>query len=244
MPLTLPQLNARIERCTKCPRLVAHCRLVAREKRAAYHDHNYHGKPVPNFGAPAARMLIVGLAPGAHGANRTGRMFTGDRSGDFLYRALHETGFANQATSVADGDGLQLTDALITGAAHCAPPGNKPSPVELENCAPFLSDTFDLLLPKLRVVVCLGKLALDATLRLYQSRGWIEKLSPYRFGHGAAFSFAPVSAKRGKIEPPRILCSYHPSQQNTFTGRLTRQMLRALFDRARQTLSTDDHHVY
>ena len=237
---TLPQLNARIERCAKCPRLVAHCRRVAKEKRAAYRDHDYHGKPVPNFGDPKARLLIVGLAPGAHGANRTGRMFTGDRSGDFLFRALYETGFANQPESVATNDGLRLADALITAAGHCAPPGNKPTPVELANCAPFLDATIDLL-PRLSVVVCLGKLAMDAALLAYERRAWIAKRTPYRFAHGAAFKFEPVAtAGIRAAPPPTMLCSYHPSQQNTFTGRLTRQMLRDVFVLARQMLPTDE----
>lgn len=223
-PLRLEQLNRRIVSCRLCGRLVRHRERVAEEKRAAYRHETYHGKPVPNFGdlTGDARVLVVGLAPGAHGANRTGRMFTGDRSGDFLYRAMHDAGLANQPTSTHAGDGLTLRRTLVTAAAHCAPPDNKPDNEELAACAPFLDETFDLN-ADLRVAVCLGRIALDALLRMYLRRGWIDKLAPYKFAHGVEHAIA------GR---PTILCSYHPSQQNTFTGRLTREMLRAIFERA------------
>lgn len=233
--ITLTTLNRTILACEQCERLRNHCRKVAREKRAAYREETYHGRPVPNF-LPAihparARLLVVGLAPAAHGANRTGRMFTGDRSGDFLYRAMHASGFATQPTATHTGDGLELIGAIITAAAHCAPPDNKPTRDELANCAQYLSRTIDLL-SELRVVLCLGKLALDAVLRDFrgrgQGRGWIDRLAPYRFAHAAEY----------RIETPGrsllLLCSYHPSQQNTFTGRLTDGMLRAVFERARE----------
>ncbi|MEX2214385.1 MAG: uracil-DNA glycosylase [Phycisphaeraceae bacterium] len=228
---SLSQLNEAIVACRLCPRLIKHCRIVAVEKRAAYRNDIYHGLPVPNLlSKDAVKLLIVGLAPGAHGANRTGRMFTGDRSGDFLFRAMFETGFANQAVAVSLNDGLQLIGAVITASAHCAPPGNKPTPEELARCTPFLERTFDLL-PQARVVLCLGRLALDAVLRLYKSRGWIARQADYRFGHGTLFdSFT------GEGKPPAILCSFHPSQQNTFTGRLTPKMLREVFEQAREQI--------
>ncbi len=199
---------------------------MARLKTARFKHQDYHGRPVPNFGDPAARLLIVGLAPAAHGANRTGRMFTGDRSGDWLFRAMFETGFANQPNAEAIGDGLELMDTMITAAAHCAPPGNKPTTQELMNCAHYLDQTFAAL-PRLSVVLCLGRIAFDALLKLYQRQGWIEKRSGYKFGHGVAHPMA------GAVP---ILCSYHPSQQNTFTGRLTRPMLRGVFEQARSIM--------
>ena len=229
---TLGQLNRQIVACERCLRLRKHCRKVAQQKRASYRDQTYHGKPVANFIPTCdphhARLLVVGLAPGAHGANRTGRMFTGDRSGDFLFRAMHEAGFCNQPTATDLRDGLELHDAAITAAGHCAPPGNKPTSEELANCAPFFDQTFDLL-TRLRVVVCLGKIAMDATLKLYKRHGWIDKLSPYKFAHAAEH---PIH------NAPLILCSYHPSQQNTFTGRLTPDMLAAVFHRARQAIES------
>ena len=228
---SLASLNQAILACRSCPRLIRHCTKVAQEKRASYRDDTYHGKPVPNFlSTRTARLLIVGLAPGAHGANRTGRMFTGDRSGDFLYRAMHETGFASQAESVSCDDGLKLKDTVITAAAHCAPPGNKPTPHELANCSPFLEQTFDLL-PKLRVVLCLGRLALDAVLKLYKALGYVRRLADHPFRHGACFT-----AFQGKPAPPAVLCSFHPSQQNTFTGRLTPAMLRKVFQQAHELI--------
>ncbi len=222
----LSELDARIVRCRKCPRLIEHCRETARVKRASYRDQAYWGKPVPNFGDPAARLLVVGLAPAAHGANRTGRMFTGDRSGDFLYRAMHRAAFANQAEATSRDDGLVLQDALITAACHCAPPGNKPTGDEMAACATWLDKTFDAL-PRLRVALCLGKIGLDAMLRLYKRRGWINTMSPYKFGHAAEHDIDGA---------PTLLCSYHPSQQNTFTGRLTDEMLLNVFRRARKLI--------
>ncbi len=223
---TWRSLQQSIVRCDRCERLIAHCTRVAREKRAAHRNERYWGKPVPDFGSPRARLLIVGLAPGAHGANRTGRMFTGDRSGDFLNRALHETGFANQAASERRGDGLVLQDACITAAVHCAPPGNKPTRDEFEECAAHLTATFDSM-RALRGVVALGGIAFRAALLQFRARGWLADGTAPRFGHGA-FSRSP-----GR---PFLLASYHPSQQNTFTGRLTPPMLRDVFERARDEI--------
>ena len=209
---------------------------MAVEKRAAFLNDHYHGKPVGNFGDPDARLLIVGLAPAAHGANRTGRMFTGDRSGGFLFRAMYEAGFASQPDAVHARDGLKLTGAMITAACHCAPPANKPTREELQNCEPWLDATFDLL-PDLRVVVCLGKIGMDALLRFCKRRGWITKLAPYKFAHAAEHHISPLVDSQ---KPPlTVLCSYHPSQQNTFTGKLTAPMLHDVFERAHQLTCTD-----
>lgn len=221
-------LNRRIMACERCPRLRAHCRGIARQKRAAFRCESYHGRPVPNFGDAEARLLIVGLAPAAHGANRTGRMFTGDRSGDFLYRAMHETGFASQSHATDRNDGLVLRDAMITAAVHCAPPGNRPTPSEMEHCRPFLSETV-LGLEDLRVVLCLGQIAFRTMLRYYRDCALVTRLSGYRFGHGEEYEIPGA---------PAVLCSYHPSQQNTFTGRLTASMLRKVFLRARDLMET------
>lgn len=180
---------------------------------------------MPSFGPFDAKVLLIGLAPGAHGANRTGRMFTGDRSGDFLYRALYETGFANQPTSVAADDGPALTDCYITAPVRCAPPDNKPNPLEFDACRPFLKRELALL-PSVQVVVALGNLALQAYLRVLRDAGRIEKFSPYPFGHGAVY--------RIQADLPALLCCYHPSQQNTQTGRLTADMMRALLWEARR----------
>jgi uracil-DNA glycosylase family 4 len=229
----LQQLNERIVACERCPRLREHCQSVAREKRAAYRDWDYWGRAVPNF-LPSradgtnqperARLLMVGLAPAAHGANRTGRMFTGDRSGDFLYRALYEAGLASQPEATDRDDGLVLYDIVITAPLHCAPPANKPTRQELANCSDYFEQTFDAL-PQLRGVITLGKIGHDAVLRLYKQRGWIRALSDHPFAHGAVHTF--------DHGVPGILCTYHPSQQNTFTGRLTPAMLREVFQRAR-----------
>lgn len=196
-------------------------------KRRAYRDWEYWGKPVPAFGDPAARLLILGLAPAAHGANRTGRMFTGDRSGDWLYRALHQAGFASQPESVHRDDGLELQDAYITASARCAPPENKPLPGEIRNCRVFLERELEIL-RNLRVVVALGKIAFDNYLDLLKARGLIGARAPYAFGHGVEYRF-------GKKEPV-LIGSYHPSQQNTFTGKLTEKMLLDVFRRARRLL--------
>ena len=199
---------------------------MAEVKRRAYRDWEYWGKPVPPFGDPRARLLVIGHAPAAHGGNRTGRMFTGDRSGDFLYRALYETGFASQPTSRARDDGLALTDAYITAAVRCAPPDNKPSPQEFERCRPYLERELDLL-ANLRVVVGLGKLAFDAYLGILRGRGVIRTRAAFAFGHNAAYEIPGA---------PVLIGSYHPSQQNTSTGRLTAEMLREVFERARAYL--------
>jgi len=214
-------LQQRIVQCRRCPRLIAYCQEVARTKRRAWLDWDYWGKPVPSFGDPAARLLIVGLAPGAHGANRTGRMFTGDRSGDFLYRSLYRAGFASQPESTHAEDGLRLSDAWIAASAHCAPPDNKPTPEELRNCRPYLERELDLL-TNLRVVVALGKVAFDTCLGILKSRRAIERLADFRFGHGALYDNLS----------PALLASYHPSQQNTSTGRLTQAMLDDIFAQA------------
>jgi uracil-DNA glycosylase len=221
----LSTLQETITACRLCPRLCDYTAKVAETKRRAYRDWDYWGRPVPSFGDPQARVMILGLAPGAHGSNRTGRMFTGDRSGDILYKVLHKTGFASQASSVSREDGLTLTGAYITASAHCAPPGNKPLPEELRNCRPYLVQELDLL-SNLRVVVCLGKIAWDVYLEILKSRGVIGSRAPFRFGHGAEYETAAGL--------PRLLGSYHPSQQNTSTGKLTEKMLTDVFRRARK----------
>ena len=214
-------LQKEITGCNLCPRLRAHCREVARVKRRAYLDWEYWGKPVPSFGDPKARLLIIGLAPGAHGANRTGRMFTGDKSGDWLFRAMHETGFASQAESVSRGDGLELKDAYICASARCAPPDNKPLPEEVRACRPYLARELALL-PNVRAVMALGRLAFDNYLTHLRDNGEIESRASFAFGHGLVHDLTPP-----------LICSYHPSQQNTSTGKLTAAMLREVFDLAR-----------
>ena len=194
-------------------------------KRRAYREWEYWGKPVPSFGDPHARILILGLAPGAHGSNRTGRMFTGDRSGDTLYGVLHKVGLASQPASVSRNDGLTLHGAYITAAGRCAPPGNKPTPEELRNCRPYLEREIDLL-REVRVVVALGKIAFDVYLDVLKSRGQIQSRAPFIFGHG-------VEYVTGKGQP-HLIGSYHPSQQNTSTGRLTEPMLASVFQRAKE----------
>jgi uracil-DNA glycosylase len=212
-------LAARIAACRRCPRLVEWRELVAREKRAAFREETYWGRPVPGFGDPGARVLLLGLAPAAHGANRTGRMFTGDRSGDFLYAALHRAGMANQPTSVAAGDGLALRDCFIVAAVRCAPPANKPLPAERDNCASWLEAELALL-PHRRVVVCLGAFAWEAALRSPALIGGPPPKPRPRFGHGAEWG-------------PLLGC-FHPSQQNTFTGKLTPAMMDGVFERAKE----------
>ncbi|HEX2039571.1 MAG TPA: uracil-DNA glycosylase [Acidimicrobiales bacterium] len=214
---SLARVTAAVVECRACPRLVAWREQVAREKRAAFADEPYWGRPVPGFGDPAARLLVVGLAPAAHGGNRTGRVFTGDRSGDWLYRALHKAGFANQPTSAHAGDGLRLTGAYVAAAVRCAPPANKPTPDERDRCLPYLARELALLVD-VRVVVVLGQFGYDAVARLVGLR------PKPRFGHGAE-----VPLPDGRT----ILCSYHPSQQNTFTGTLTEAMFDAVLSRAR-----------
>jgi uracil-DNA glycosylase family 4 len=219
----LAALERRIVHCRRCPRLVAHRERVARERIARFRDQRYWGRPVPAFGDPAARVLVVGLAPAAHGGNRTGRIFTGDESGNWLYAALHRAGFANQPTSVSRDDGLRLTGAWVTAAARCAPPANRPTPAEIARCRPFLLRELELL-AQLRVVVALGKVGHDAFLAALRARGDVVPRPAPRFGHAAEHRLAS-----GLV----LLDSYHPSQQNTFTGKLTRAMLDAVFARAR-----------
>ena len=220
----LDVLQDRIAHCELCPRLRAHCREVAVTKRRAYRDQDYWGRPVPSFGDPRARLLVVGLAPGAHGANRTGRMFTGDASGDFLYAAMHATGWATQPVSTHRGDGLELIDCYITASARCAPPGNKPRPEELRTCRPYLEEELRLL-DRVQVVVALGRIAFDTCLTVF---GAVK--SRYEFAHDRAHELAP-----GK---PVLISSYHPSQQNTATGRLTQPMLRQVFRRAKEAVDS------
>jgi uracil-DNA glycosylase family 4 len=219
----LARLERRVIACERCPRLREYCARVAAGKRRAYRDQSYWGRPVPGFGDPLATLLIVGLAPAAHGANRTGRMFTGDSSGEWLYAALHRHGFASQAQAIARGDGLQLTGAYIAAAARCAPPDNRPSRDELANCRPWLEAELAML-SRVRVVVTLGAIAHESYLR---AAGWWDALPPRerpRFAHGAE-SVLPDSR--------RLISSYHPSRQNTQTGRLTRAMWNAIFAAAR-----------
>jgi uracil-DNA glycosylase family 4 len=219
------RLNDQIVACGRCPRLRAHCLRTAEAKRRAYLEWDYWGRPVPNFGVPQAMLLIVGLAPAAHGANRTGRMFTGDNSGLWLYRALHRAGFANQAESTHVCDGLRLIDAAITAIVHCAPPSNKPEPQEVAACQQWLAETLNLVEP--RVILALGHLAWRGVVDEALRRGWLSGSRP-RFGHGAA-----VHLDAGRA----LLGSYHPSQQNTFTGRLTEAMLDAVLQRARELIA-------
>jgi uracil-DNA glycosylase family 4 len=218
----LRQLNDEVVACTRCPRLVAYREQVAREKRRAYRDCEYWGRPVPGFGDPNARVLVLGLAPGAHGSNRTGRPFTGDASGKFMYPVLYETGFANQPNATHCDDGLKLKDLYITAAVRCAPPDNKPLPQELANCATYLDREMDGL-KNLRVMVALGKIGFDAYLNYLKRRGQIAGKKPYLFQHGAQYEMPD-----GKI----LLASYHPSNQNTQTGKLTREMFVQIFEEA------------
>jgi uracil-DNA glycosylase len=218
-------IERRVVACRRCPQLVAYREDVAREKRRAYRDHDYWGKPVPAFGDPLARVVLVGLAPGAHGSNRTGRMFTGDASGEWLYRALHRAGFANQARQVDRNDGMELHDALITAAVRCAPPGNKPSPAERAACLPFLEAELAAM-RDVRVIVTLGKIADDSVHRIVKSAGsYRSTRAPFK--HGAETQIALPASPAATV-----LASYHPSQQNTNTGVLTEAMLDAIFTRA------------
>jgi uracil-DNA glycosylase family 4 len=217
----LDDLTAEIVGCRACPRLVAWREQVAREKRASFRDDDYWGRPVPGFGDPRARVLVVGLAPAAHGGNRTGRVFTGDRSGDFLFASMHRTGFANQALSIGLDDGLRLRDCYVAAAVRCAPPANKPTPVERDTCRPFLVREIGLL-SRLRVVVVLGSFGYEAAWTSLRDAGFAMPARRPRFGHG-------VEVDCGRVT---IVGSYHPSQQNTFTGKLTESMLDDVFSRA------------
>ncbi|MGJ5813529.1 uracil-DNA glycosylase [Paludibaculum fermentans] len=220
MPKGLAQLEHEIINCERCPRLREYCREVARVKRRAYLDWEYWGLPVPGFGDPRAALFILGLAPAAHGANRTGRVFTGDRSGDWLFRALHQAGFANQPTSDHRDDGLQLTNAWVSASVRCAPPDNKPTPQEIVTCRGYL-DRELALMPQVRIVVALGRLAFDNYLG--------KRRSKFVFAHDAEHHLG--------LGEPILISSYHPSQQNTSTGKLTEPMLRAIFERARRLLA-------
>ncbi len=215
-PDALARIQSEVVACERCPRLRRYCIEVGQRKRKAYKDQTYWAKPVPSFGDPQARLLIVGLAPGAHGANRTGRMFTGDRSGDFLYRALYDAGFASQPESVSADDGLRLIDAYITAPVRCAPPQNKPSPAEIASCKSYLERELDAM-PQVRVVLALGRIAHNAYLGLLAERGAIKKKSAYPFAHGAVQRLGDAL--------PTLVCAYHPSQQNTQTNRLTKKMM-------------------
>jgi uracil-DNA glycosylase len=225
----LARLETRVTRCRLCPRLVAHRERVAREKVARFRSWRYWGRPIPGFGDPAARVLVVGLAPAAHGGNRTGRIFTGDESGNWLYAALHRAGFANQPTSVDRDDGLRLAGAFVTAIARCAPPLNKPTRQEVETCRRYLVGELALL-ARVRVVVVLGRIAHDGFLAAERARGRVAPRPAPAFAHGAEHSLPSGLT---------LLCSYHPSQQNTFTGRLTRAMLDAVFARARALVDAD-----
>ena len=219
----LGQVSAEIVRCRACPRLVDWRERVAREKTARFADQEYWGRPVPGFGDPAARILVVGLAPAAHGGNRTGRIFTGDRSGDFLFASMHRAGLANRPTSVSLDDGLRLRGAYVAAVNRCAPPGNRPTPVERDTCLPFLRREIEAL-ERLRVVVALGAFAWDGVLRALAELGHRARPRP-RFGH---------AAEAEKVGPFAMLACFHPSQQNTFTGKLTPEMLDAVFARAKE----------
>jgi uracil-DNA glycosylase family 4 len=223
---SLTSLNARIVRCRRCPRLVRHREAVAAAPPRRFRGQSYWARPLPGFGDPRARLLLVGLAPAAHGGNRTGRMFTGDESGNWLYRALHEAGFANQPDARQRNDGLRLRDAYITAAIRCAPPANRPQPDEIANCEPYLLAELRLL-RRVRVVVGLGRIGWQAYLRARRALGLPLPAPLPKFGHGAVATFSDGLA---------LIASYHPSQQNTFTGKLTRAMLRDVFVTARTLL--------
>ena len=223
----LEVLKLEIVVCRKCPRLVEFREHIAQVKRRAFRECEYWGKPVPGFGDPKARVLLVGLAPGAHGANRTGRVFTGDRSGEFLYKVMYDTGFASQPTSTSREDGLKLFDAYISAAVRCVPPDNKPLPEEIRNCRPYLERELGLL-RHVRVVIALGRLAFDAYLTVLRDTGLISRRSEFSFGHN-------LEHRTGEGQP-LLISSYHPSQQNTSTGKLTEEMLRKVFLRARSRL--------
>jgi uracil-DNA glycosylase family 4 len=224
--MELKRIQDEMVQCQRCPRLVNYRELIAQKKRRQFMDWTYWGRPVPSFGDPQARLLIIGLAPAAHGGNRTGRIFTGDRSGDWLFRTLYETGFANQPTSMHRGDGLTLKDCYITAIIHCAPPDNKPARQEIINCRSYLLDELKAL-KQVRVVVALGRIAFDKYLETCQALDWPRPSPRPMFGHGKVYKL-----DRSVI----LIASYHPSQQNTLTGRLTRRMLKTIFMKAHQLL--------
>lgn len=225
-PTNIAALNQTIIACTLCPRLIAHCKKMGEVKRRAYIEWDYWAKPVPGFGDPNARLLILGLAPGAHGSNRTGRPFTGDGSGNFMYPILHKAGFASQPTATHREDGMQLIDAYITAAVRCAPPDNKPSPEEITNCAPYLDQEFAAL-KNVKVVVVLGKIAFDAYLNYLKRRGILKSKAGILFGHGETYKMP---------DGLTLLCSYHPSLQNTLTGKLTEKMFLDVFKKTKKLI--------
>ncbi|NPA26379.1 MAG: uracil-DNA glycosylase [Chloroflexi bacterium] len=232
-------LEARVTACRRCPRLVAWREEVARVRRRAFRDQTYWGRPVPGFGDHNARVLVVGLAPGAHGANRTGRMFTGDASGAFLYAALYRAGFANQPVAHHRGDGLRLRDMYITAVVRCVPPQNRPTASEIRACLPYLVEEIQLLQPSLKVIVALGRIAFDGVRRAYQQMG--HALPKMSFAHGAQYDLGPGL--------PTLIASYHPSRQNTQTGRLTPEMFDRIWQQVRALLpdppprpKEDSHH--
>jgi len=235
---TLPALSGAITSCDRCPRLRAHCREIGRVKRREFAAEDYWARPVPGLGDPNARLLIIGLAPAAHGANRTGQLFTGDSSGSWLYEALHRFGWSNQPNSLRRGDGLVLTDCWITAAAHCAPPDNKPTREEFAACRPWLVQELALL-ARVRVVLALGALAWGEFLLAWAAAGGVTPAPRPRFAHGAACALPGRDSAEGNARRVTLLGSYHPSQQNTQTGRLTRPMFDAVFARARALLSEE-----
>jgi uracil-DNA glycosylase len=224
--LRIETLRVSVTHCRKCPRLVRHRERTAKQKKRQFMDWTYWGRPVPSFGDPHARLLLIGLAPAAHGGNRTGRIFTGDRSGDWLFRALYKSGFSNQATSTHRGDGLKLNNCYVTAVIHCAPPENKPTRQEIINCQPFLLEELNLL-KRLRVVVALGRIAFDNYLNAYRKLGGSPRSPRPSFGHGKVYRMDPQIT---------LIASYHPSQQNTLTGRLTQPMFQSIFAKARRSL--------
>lgn len=233
MEKELDELNQSVIKCNQCLRLRAHCQLIAHEKRKAFSNEEYWGKPVPAFGDPNAELILIGLAPAAHGANRTGRMFTGDRSGEWLYRALHKAGFSSAPQSLSIQDGLYLNNAYITATVRCAPPQNKPTPEEISHCSHFLKKELELL-RNARVYLALGKLAYDSVWRLFKQNFFYLPPKP-PFQHGAC---TPIYSRLKKKS--WILSSYHPSQQNTFTGVLTEPMFDEIFSAARRLLQSKD----
>ena len=228
MPSALAVLNKEVINCTRCPRLVAYLEQIGREKRRAYRDHEYWARPVPGFGDPHASVLILGLAPGAHGSNRTGRPFTGDASGKFMYPILYKVGFASQPNADHRDDGLKLIDCYITAAVRCAPPDNKPLLSELANCAPYL-DREMAILKSVKVVLALGKIGFDAYLAHLKRIGLVQRTSMYKFGHAAEYKMP---------DGVTLLASYHPSNQNTATGKLTAKMFEDVFRRAKGVITS------